>query len=75
MPNAKRIISFRSILIRGYAIVQDQIVWDVLQRQLPPLRLLLRELLEDLGDVVYPENAFVRRLSAQPRTCDTPHRP
>lgn len=33
----ERIISFRNILIYGYAEVDDRLVWDILQTKLPVL--------------------------------------
>jgi len=33
----KRVISFRNILIHGYDIVEDPIVWDVIKNDLPEL--------------------------------------
>ena len=41
----KRIISFRNILIHGYDIVEDSIVWDVLTKDLPVLFNQVRDLL------------------------------
>ena len=34
----RRIISFRNVLIHGYADVDDRLVWDALGRSLPTLR-------------------------------------
>ncbi len=33
----KRIISFRNILIHGYDVVEDIVVWDVIRKDLPVL--------------------------------------
>jgi len=35
LTNYKRIIAFRNILIHGYDIVDHQVVWDVIQVDLP----------------------------------------
>ena len=43
----ERIISFRNILIHGYAEVDDRIVWDVLQSKLPMLVQQVEALLEE----------------------------
>jgi uncharacterized protein with HEPN domain len=43
----QRIISFRNILIHGYAEVDDRIVWDVLQNKLPTLLEQVKSLLDD----------------------------
>jgi len=33
----RRIISFRNILIHGYDLVDDEVVWDVAEKDLPTL--------------------------------------
>ncbi len=33
----KRIIAFRNILVHGYAVVEDRVVWDVIRKDLPVL--------------------------------------
>ena len=43
----QRIIAFRNILIHGYAVVDNQVVWDVLQNQLPVLAKEVDELLAE----------------------------
>ena len=43
----QRIISFRNILIHDYDAVDNQVVWDVLQRLLPILVLEVRALLQE----------------------------
>ncbi len=42
----RRIIAFRNILIHGYAQVDNQIVWGILQTRLPTLRREVAELLQ-----------------------------
>ncbi len=34
----KRIVAFRNILIHGYDLVDEQVVWDVVQKDLRGLR-------------------------------------
>ena len=43
----QRIIAFRNILIHGYAQVDDQVVWDVLQTNLPILVSEVEKLLSE----------------------------
>ena len=43
----QRIIAFRNILIHGYASVDDQLVWDVVENKLPTLRKEVEKLLTD----------------------------
>lgn len=41
----RQIIAFRNILIHGYAVVDDRVVWDLLKNRLPGLRAQLEALL------------------------------
>ena len=43
----ERIISFRNILIHGYAEIDDRLVWDILQSKLPNLLEQVESLLDD----------------------------
>lgn len=45
LPEAPRIVAFRNILIHGYDVVDDQVVWDVIQHNLVPLHAQVRSLL------------------------------
>ena len=47
IPELPRIIAFRNILAHGYAIVDQSIVWKVIQENLPELRTRLKTLLRD----------------------------
>ena len=33
----KRIIAFRNILVHGYDVIDDRVVWDVVRQDLPEL--------------------------------------
>ncbi|WP_406688742.1 DUF86 domain-containing protein [Saccharopolyspora sp. ID03-671] len=46
IPDLARIVSFRNILIHGYATVDDALVWQVLTDRLPALSDVLRKLLD-----------------------------
>lgn len=53
ISQARRIIAFRNWLAHAYSDVDSQIVWDILQRNLPTLEREARELLagaQDGGD-------------------------
>ena len=41
----RQIIAFRNILIHGYAVVDNRVVWDLLRTRLPDLRAQLEALL------------------------------
>lgn len=47
VPELPRIIAFRNILIHGYASVDNQLVWGVLETDLPSLRATLGRLLAE----------------------------
>ena len=38
LPDAPRIVAFRNILIHAYDVVDNHVVWDVIQNNLVPLR-------------------------------------
>jgi len=50
ITNYERIIAFRNILIHGYAVVDDHVVWDIVQRDLPVLYREVEGLLRDNSD-------------------------
>lgn len=45
IPDLPRIIAFRNILVHGYDIVENEVVWDIVQVNLPVLHRLIVELL------------------------------
>jgi len=47
ISDSRRIISFRNILIHGYAQIADDIVWGVLETNLPTLRREVEQLLAE----------------------------
>ena len=49
ITDPKRIIAFRNILVHGYAIVSDEVVWGILETNLATLQREVRALLEEVG--------------------------
>ena len=45
LPATPRIVAFRNILIHGYDIVDNHVVWDVVQHNLLPLHAQVTSLL------------------------------
>jgi uncharacterized protein with HEPN domain len=46
IPQHRQIISFRNILIHGYDVIDDQVAWDIVQKDLQPLLQEVLKLLE-----------------------------
>jgi uncharacterized protein with HEPN domain len=49
ITHADRIVVFRNILVHGYYIVRDEIVWEIIQLHIPVLRTDTLTLLQELG--------------------------
>lgn len=45
VPDIARIIAFRNVIIHGYASLDNQLVWDVVETELPSLLVTLTRLL------------------------------
>jgi uncharacterized protein with HEPN domain len=50
IPELRRVVAFRNILVHGYAGVDDRLVWEVVERDLPGLREDLARLLGEAGE-------------------------
>jgi uncharacterized protein with HEPN domain len=48
LDDLRRIVAFRNVLVHGYAVVEDEIVWSVATTRLDPLLAGLDQLLEEL---------------------------
>jgi uncharacterized protein with HEPN domain len=48
IPEQGSIIAFRNLLIHGYATVVEELVWGMLEEDLPALRARVAQLLEEL---------------------------
>ena len=49
VPHLPQIVAFRNQLIHGYALVDHDTVWGVIQHSLPALRNAVEALLQELG--------------------------
>lgn len=49
IPNLPRIVAFRNVLIHGYATVDDRLVWETAERNVPEPLDVLSRLLDDAG--------------------------
>jgi uncharacterized protein with HEPN domain len=47
VSDCRRIVAFRNRLIHGYAFVSDEVVWGVLETNLPTLRREVQSLLDE----------------------------
>jgi uncharacterized protein with HEPN domain len=47
IPNYRRIIGFRNILAHGYDVIDQEIVWDVVQNHLPALQEVVMRLMDE----------------------------
>ncbi len=50
IDNWKEIIGFRNVIIHGYDVIEDEIVWDTVKRNIPELLTQLKRLSESLTD-------------------------
>lgn len=50
IPAIPRIVALRNRVIHGYGTVDDEIVWDIVQNNVPALKSRLQDLLSD-GDI------------------------
>lgn len=49
VPDTRKIIAFRNILVHGYFSVDQRLVWDVIQNELPKLLKTIDDLIEERG--------------------------
>ena len=49
IPQHRRIIDFRNLLVHGYASVMPKLVWDYAENHLPRQRQIVQDLLAELG--------------------------
>jgi uncharacterized protein with HEPN domain len=49
IPDMRRIVAFRNVLVHGYALLDHDVVWNVIHEHLPGLVSALDALLAELG--------------------------
>jgi uncharacterized protein with HEPN domain len=47
IPDADQIIAFRNIIAHGYDIINDELVWSIITREVPRLSHICEQLLND----------------------------
>lgn len=57
VPEFRQVISFRNVLIHGYATVQDEVVWGVVETRLPILLETFEQLLGEDAEPSFTEDA------------------
>jgi uncharacterized protein with HEPN domain len=50
IPELRRVVAFRNVLIHGYDRIDDAGVWRIVEADLPPLRSRVADLLVELGE-------------------------
>ena len=50
MSEHERIVGFRNVLVHGYDLVDDRIVWDTIKNNLPVLLSEVEELQQELEE-------------------------
>jgi uncharacterized protein with HEPN domain len=50
IPELRRVVAFRNLLIHGYAAVDDALVWRTIQERLPELRDAVQQQMDHLGE-------------------------
>ena len=48
--NWKEIIGFRNVISHGYDVIEDEIIWDSIQKNIPVLLAQLQEIVENSGN-------------------------
>jgi hypothetical protein len=66
MPDLRRIVAFRNVLIHGYATIDDALVWQVLRTRVPALDEVLNRLLGQL-DTITNNGGLTRRENTDSR--------
>ena len=70
MPDLRRIIAFRNVLIYGCATVDPARIWRVIEENLPPLRAALAELLAAARRLQRTVCALLHRQAGQAQAGD-----
>ncbi len=47
IPDLRSVVAFRNVLVHGYSTIDDRLVWEIVERKLPALRVVLDALLTE----------------------------